>query len=85
MVLLPDSRQGQTIMGATYGIPIESRQDPLIQLADEYMGAVSLALSPAMWLVNPFWWRTSAPMPYYILHIPRLTYNLQFSRRQHGQ
>ncbi|EJF56159.1 cytochrome P450 [Dichomitus squalens] len=61
-------RQGQTIMGATYGIPIESRQDPLIRTADEYMGAVSLALSPAMWLVNPLWmtipgvrqWRRSA-------------------------
>ena len=85
MVLLPDSRQGQTIMGATYGIPIESRQDPLIQLADEYMGAVSLALSPAMWLVNPFWWRMSASMSYRILFILLITYNLQSSRRQPGQ
>ena len=40
-------------MGATYGIPIKSSEDPLINTAEEVMRVVSLALSPAMWLINP--------------------------------
>ena len=40
-------------MGATYGIPIKSSEDPLIHTAEEVMRVVSLALSPAMWLINP--------------------------------
>ncbi|KZT21922.1 cytochrome P450 [Neolentinus lepideus HHB14362 ss-1] len=46
-------RAGQLIMSVTYGINVESQDDPLIRTAEAVMSVTSIALSPSMWLVNP--------------------------------
>ncbi|THH17023.1 hypothetical protein EW146_g3718 [Bondarzewia mesenterica] len=47
-------RSNQLIIDVTYGISITSSKDPLIQVAEAVMSTVSVALSPVMWIVNPF-------------------------------
>ncbi|KAJ7249314.1 cytochrome P450 [Mycena rebaudengoi] len=47
------ARAAQLILGVTYGIPIKSFQDPLVQNAEAVMDVVSVALSPVMWIINP--------------------------------
>ncbi|KAF4610285.1 hypothetical protein D9613_010679 [Agrocybe pediades] len=44
---------GQLIISATYGLKVESFMDPLIQQAEAALAALSFALSPVMWVVNP--------------------------------
>ncbi|KAI0313067.1 cytochrome P450 [Amylostereum chailletii] len=44
---------GQLILDATYGIPISSREDKFIKTAEKVMGTISIAVSPAMWIINP--------------------------------
>ncbi|KAH9851148.1 cytochrome P450 [Lenzites betulinus] len=46
-------RSGQLIIDVTYGIMIESVNDPLLKTAEAVMGVTSFALSPPLWLVNP--------------------------------
>ncbi|KAI0062571.1 cytochrome P450 [Artomyces pyxidatus] len=44
---------GQLIMDVTYGIPIKTREDPLIKTAEAVMSTISIAVSPVMWVYNP--------------------------------
>ncbi|KAH9889257.1 cytochrome P450 [Cubamyces lactineus] len=46
-------RSGQLIIDVTYGIMIESVEDPLLKCAEAVMDTTSVALSPPMWLMNP--------------------------------
>ncbi|KAI0774931.1 cytochrome P450 [Trametes elegans] len=46
-------RSGQLIIDVTYGVLIESAEDPLLQIAEGVMDVTSVALSPPMWLANP--------------------------------
>ncbi|OJT05249.1 O-methylsterigmatocystin oxidoreductase [Trametes pubescens] len=46
-------RSGQLIIDVTYGIMIESVEDPLLKTAEAVMDVTSVALSPPMWLINP--------------------------------
>ncbi|KAJ7171159.1 cytochrome P450 [Mycena filopes] len=47
------TRAGQLILEVTYGIPVRSSSDPLVQNAEAVMDVISVALSPAMWIINP--------------------------------
>ena len=40
-------------MDVTYGLPVKSRRDSLIQTAEAVMDVVSVAISAPMWLINP--------------------------------
>ena len=44
---------GQLILDVTYGIAIASREDFLIKTAEAVMNTISIAVSPAMWIINP--------------------------------
>ncbi|PPQ99020.1 hypothetical protein CVT26_014397 [Gymnopilus dilepis] len=44
---------GQLIIDVTYGLPVTSFEDPLIQLAERVLKTVSLSVSPMMWVLNP--------------------------------
>ncbi|ETW81164.1 cytochrome P450 monooxygenase 6 [Heterobasidion irregulare TC 32-1] len=44
---------GQVILDVTYGVTVTSREDPLIRIAEAVMDATSVAISPAMWVLNP--------------------------------
>ncbi|KAI0669479.1 cytochrome P450 [Trametes maxima] len=46
-------RSGQLIIDVTYGIMIETAEDPLLKVAEAVMDVTSVALSPPMWLMNP--------------------------------
>ncbi|OJT05250.1 O-methylsterigmatocystin oxidoreductase [Trametes pubescens] len=46
-------RSGQLIIDVTYGIVIESAEDPLLKTTEAVMDVASVALSPPMWLMNP--------------------------------
>lgn len=48
-----DRRATQVVIDVTYGISVTSPHDPLIVLAERVMSAVSIALSPPMWIINP--------------------------------
>lgn len=47
------SRAGRLIIDVTYGIMVESVDDPLLKVAGDMMDVTSVGLSPPMWLVNP--------------------------------
>ncbi|KAH9888316.1 cytochrome P450 [Cubamyces lactineus] len=46
-------RAGRLIIDVTYGIMIESVDDPLLKVAGDMMDVTSIGLSPPMWLANP--------------------------------
>ncbi|KAI0753465.1 cytochrome P450 [Daedaleopsis nitida] len=46
-------RASQLILDVTYGITVDSDDDPFVRTADAVMATASLALSPALWLINP--------------------------------
>lgn len=43
----------QLILDVTYGISISSREDSLVGTAEAVMRAISIAISPLMWILNP--------------------------------
>ena len=50
-------------MDVTYGIDVDTADDPLIQTTERVMDVTSLAISPAMWLVNPWALGILTPLP----------------------
>ena len=41
------------MLDVTYGIEVTSNEDALVKTAEGVMSAISIAVSPAMWVVNP--------------------------------
>ncbi|KAI0048494.1 cytochrome P450 [Auriscalpium vulgare] len=52
---------GQLIIDVTYGIQISSRTDRLVVLGGAVMDAMSVAITPVMWIVNPVSFLQSIP------------------------
>ncbi|EIM79553.1 cytochrome P450 [Stereum hirsutum FP-91666 SS1] len=46
-------RATQVVIDVTYGISVTSPNDHLIVVAERVMNAVSIALSPPLWIINP--------------------------------
>ncbi|KAJ7186132.1 cytochrome P450 [Mycena filopes] len=47
------TRSAQAIFDVTYGISVKSSDDRLVRTAEAVMDMVSIALNPAMWIINP--------------------------------